>query len=94
MADSGYGIPDSEKKLIFERFYRADQSRTDKEHFGLGLCIAKEIVKKHQGEIWAEDNILSNHDLSAEDKSFIRDKRLPPNTVQGGSRFVIKLPAL
>lgn len=55
VADTGCGIPDSEKALIFERFYRADQAHTGREHFGLGLCIAREIVEKHAGTIWAED---------------------------------------
>lgn len=55
-ADTGCGIPDNEKALIFDRFYRSDKAHTGKEHFGLGLCIAKEIVKKHAGTIWAEDS--------------------------------------
>lgn len=55
VADTGCGIPDNEKSLIFERFYRADQAHTDREHFGLGLCIAREIVEKHAGTIWVED---------------------------------------
>lgn len=55
-SDTGCGIPDSEKNLIFKRFYRSEQSHTDKEHFGLGLCIAKEIVNAHKGKIWVEDN--------------------------------------
>lgn len=94
VADSGCGIPDSEKELIFERFYRADPSRTDKEHFGLGLCIAKEIVKKHGGEIWAEDTIRSADDFGAKENFLLQDKTLYPNTAKGGSRFVIKLPTL
>lgn len=56
VADTGSGIDDSEKKLVFERFYRSDNARTDKEHFGLGLCIAKEIIYAHRGKIWIEDN--------------------------------------
>lgn len=56
VADTGPGIADSEKNLVFERFYRSDNSRTDKEHFGLGLCIAKEIILAHKGKIWIEDN--------------------------------------
>ena len=55
VADNGCGIPDEKKKLIFERFYRMDQAHRDKEHFGLGLCIAYEIVRLHRGKIWAED---------------------------------------
>ncbi len=55
VSDTGCGIPDREKTKIFERFYRCDQSRTDKEHFGLGLCIAKEIVEAHGGEILVTD---------------------------------------
>lgn len=56
VADTGPGIADSEKNLVFERFYRSDNARTDKEHFGLGLCIAKEIILAHKGKIWIEDN--------------------------------------
>lgn len=57
-SDTGYGVPDEEKELVFKRFYRSghSHSRTDKEHFGLGLCIAKEIVNAHKGKIWVEDN--------------------------------------
>lgn len=54
--DTGCGIPDDEKPHIFERFYRAERSRTKKEHFGLGLCIAKELAEAHRGKILVNDN--------------------------------------
>lgn len=53
--DNGVGIDDAYKKQIFQRFYRADASRTDKSHFGLGLCIAKEIINAHHGDILVSD---------------------------------------
>lgn len=49
--DNGIGIDDAVKKQIFDRFYRVDDSRTSKSHFGLGLSIAKEFVKLHHGTI-------------------------------------------
>ncbi len=56
VSDNGCGIPDDMKEKVFERFYRADGSRTEKEHFGLGLCIAKELVTLHGGSITVADN--------------------------------------
>lgn len=53
--DNGPGISDENKGAVFQRFYRADSSRKDKQHFGLGLCIAKEIVTLHHGSIRIED---------------------------------------
>lgn len=53
--DNGIGIPDEEKSKIFHRFYRSDKSRSTKEHFGLGLCIAEEIVHSLKGSIHVED---------------------------------------
>lgn len=55
VADNGIGIPDEDKKKIFERFYRSDQSRSEKGHFGLGLCIAAEIIHAHHGQILVSD---------------------------------------
>ncbi len=49
--DHGKGIKDQDKPFIFDRFYCADRSRTDKSHFGLGLSIARELGKMLGGEI-------------------------------------------
>ncbi len=56
VTDTGSGISDADKKHIFERFYRTEKSRSAKEHFGLGLSIAYEIVNAHHGRITVEDN--------------------------------------
>lgn len=55
VSDTGPGVLDVHKEQIFDRFFCADPARNGKNHFGLGLCIAKEIVKLHHGKIWVED---------------------------------------
>lgn len=49
--DHGGGISDADKARVFERFYRSDQSRTDKRHFGLGLSIATELAAFQQASL-------------------------------------------
>jgi len=57
--DSGPGIPAEERERIFERFYRIDKSRSpDRGGRGLGLAIAREIVKAHGGNIAVTDSEL------------------------------------
>ena len=53
--DHGRGIAEKDKPFIFDRFYCADKSRTDKSHFGLGLSIAKELARMLAGKIGFED---------------------------------------
>lgn len=50
ITNEGKGIPKDKLPHIFERFYRAEESRTDK-GAGLGLALAKEIVAMHKGEL-------------------------------------------
>ena len=57
---------ESEKKRIFERFYRSEKSRSDRGHFGLGLSIAAEIVKKHHGKIWVQDAAIGGAEFVVE----------------------------
>jgi heavy metal sensor kinase len=57
VSDNGPGIPEEDLPYIFERFYRAEKSRTrqrDGKGFGLGLSIAYWIIRNHGGEISVE----------------------------------------
>lgn len=54
--DHGEGIPKQLRKKVFERFYRADNSRNrDTGGSGLGLAIVSTIVERHEGEIVADE---------------------------------------
>ncbi|KKT59208.1 MAG: Sensor histidine kinase, partial [Parcubacteria group bacterium GW2011_GWC1_44_26] len=55
LSDTGIGMSELTKEKIFKKFSRAEGvSKVYTEGTGLGLYVAKEIVKKHEGRIWAE----------------------------------------
>jgi len=57
VADSGLGIPPAERSRIFEKFYRLDPDMTRGiGGTGLGLYIARELVRRVKGRIWVEPN--------------------------------------
>lgn len=51
--DNGIGIKEKEKRLVFKPFYRSSKSRSlnESSNVGLGLTIAREIIREHHGSI-------------------------------------------
>jgi signal transduction histidine kinase len=55
VADSGSGIPTTEREKVFQRFYRLDKSRNTPGN-GLGLSLVHAVIKLHKIDIYLEDN--------------------------------------
>ena len=55
--DTGPGIPDAQKPLVFDRFAQDKKTRSS---YGLGLHIVKMLVESYGGTVWAEDRIAGD----------------------------------
>ena len=55
--DSGQGIAEDQKALVFERFHQAHSPQREDGHAGLGLCIVKKIIELHQQKVWVESQL-------------------------------------
>ena len=55
VTDTGMGIPSEELPLLFSKFYRGQAAKlADTEGMGIGLFMSKEVIRHHNGKIWAE----------------------------------------
>ena len=53
--DDGIGIPEKQKNYVFTKFFRGKNvMKVETEGSGLGLYLAKDIINKHDGNIWFE----------------------------------------
>ncbi len=58
VADQGPGIPDAEKKRVFDKFYRAGNEETRRtQGTGLGLFLVKGLAEAHRGHVEIRDNL-------------------------------------
>ena len=56
ISDKGPGIPDDELASIFDKFVQSSKTKSGAGGTGLGLSICKEMIDRHDGEIWASNN--------------------------------------
>lgn len=56
VVDEGIGIPENELDLVFDKFAQSSKTDNGAGGTGLGLAICSEIIGKHHGKIWAENN--------------------------------------
>lgn len=54
--DYGVGIPENETEAIFDKFIQSSKTKSKSGGTGLGLSISQQIIKDHNGRIWAENN--------------------------------------
>jgi len=55
--DTGIGIPEGDQEKIFEEFYRAVNAReVERDSTGLGLSIVWQVIERHGGRVWAQNN--------------------------------------
>ncbi len=56
--DDGPGIPKEELESIWNRFHKVDKARTrNKRGTGLGLSIVREIIRRHNGQVWVDSEV-------------------------------------
>jgi heavy metal sensor kinase len=87
VADNGVGIPADDAAHVFDRFYRADRSRSrESGGSGLGLAICYEIAAAHGGRIWvkSEDGQGSAFSIALP----ARDSQRPESGVEGPEQAV------
>jgi signal transduction histidine kinase len=60
--DTGVGIAGEEQNMVFDRFRQVGQSNK-KEGLGLGLAICRELIQRHNGEIWVESALGEGADF-------------------------------
>ncbi|ARV61499.1 histidine kinase [Nostocales cyanobacterium HT-58-2] len=53
VGDTGPGIPEENRELIFENHYRLERDES-KEGYGIGLCLCQRIIRAHYGQIWVD----------------------------------------
>jgi two-component system sensor histidine kinase KdpD len=61
--DQGPGIPERERERIFDRFYRRQSAKDRVPGSGMGLHIAREIVRAHGGDLWVESVLGSGSEF-------------------------------
>jgi signal transduction histidine kinase len=57
VSDTGPGIPDAMKPLVFDRFMHDTRQRSS---YGLGLHIVKMLIVGYGGKVWADDRIAGD----------------------------------
>ena len=82
VTDSGMGIAPEARPLIFERMYQAPDAIDDsRKGLGLGLYIAKEIIRQHGGRIWVESEPGSGSTFTFTLPLFSLAKEISPTIV-------------
>lgn len=57
ITDTGIGVPETALPHLFQEFFRAENARAvERDGTGLGLAFAKQVVERHGGRIWVENN--------------------------------------
>ncbi|HVP95440.1 MAG TPA: ATP-binding protein [Methanoregulaceae archaeon] len=77
IVDTGPGIPDELKPVIFNRFQVGSSGGSGK---GLGLYIAKTLIERYDGRIWVEDRIPGDFSQGAVIKFTLRKYQGPVNS--------------
>jgi two-component system sensor histidine kinase TctE len=79
--DSGPGIPEAERELVFRAFYRALGTHADGS--GLGLAIVKEIANQHDTTVTVSDAHARAGDAPAQGPGALFTLRFPRATTTG-----------
>lgn len=62
--DHGAGIPTLDQSLVFEKFYRGSNIPSEITGTGMGLAIARQILRAHGGDIWVSDSSENGSEFS------------------------------